>query len=137
MGVDKGDGMGTTHTAAIPAAEARFAMKSSGLARYFRGLSDATRLRILFLLLEQERTVSELVSLLGSPQGRVSTHLACLRWCGFVVAEKTGRNVHYRIADSRIPRLLDLATGMMAENAQALASCLIVGEQADREETIS
>lgn len=127
--------MATTPVGAVPDVAALVDMKSDTLSRFFRGLGDATRLRILFLLLEQERSVSELVSLLGSPQGRVSTHLACLRWCGFVVAEKEGRAVRYRIADPRIKALLDLATTMMADNAAALASCLIVGEQADRKET--
>lgn len=108
--------------------------KSDTLSRFFRGLGDATRLRILFLLMEYERTVSELVQILGSPQGRVSTHLACLRWCGFVVAERAGRTVRYRIADARIRDLLAIATGMMAENAQAIASCLIVGEPAQEQE---
>jgi DNA-binding transcriptional ArsR family regulator len=129
------EGLMGTPTAVIPDVAALFDVKSDSLSRFFRGLGDATRLRILFLLLEQERSVSELVSLLGSPQGRVSTHLACLRWCGFVVAEKNGRAVRYRIADPRIGALLDLATTMMADNAQALASCLIVGEQADRKES--
>ena len=108
--------------------------KSDTLARFFRGLGDATRLRILFLLMERERTVSELVSLLGSPQGRVSTHLACLRWCGFVATEKEGRAVRYRIADERVRDLLTVATGMMAENATAIASCLIVGQPAQEGE---
>lgn len=105
--------------------------KSDTLARFFRGLSDATRLRVLFSLMDSDRTVSELVQLLGSPQGRVSTHLACLRWCGFVVAEKTGRSVRYRIADERVKALLRVATEMIADNAQAIASCLIVGEPAE------
>ena len=108
--------------------------KSDMLARYFRGLGDATRLRILFLLMEHERSVSELVSLLSSPQGRVSTHLACLRWCGFVVAEKEGRTVRYRIADERVRELLSVATGMMADNATAIASCLVIGMPADERE---
>ncbi|MCA1668121.1 MAG: metalloregulator ArsR/SmtB family transcription factor [Thermomicrobia bacterium] len=127
--------MATTATAVAPDIAALFDVKSETLSRFFRGLGDTTRLRILFLLLEEGRSVSELVRLLGSPQGRVSTHLACLRWCGFVVAEKNGRAVRYRIADPRIRPLLDLATTMMADNAQALASCLIVGEPADRKET--
>src|SRR5689334_23103834 len=58
------------------------AVKAS--ARLFKGLGDATRLRILELLLERERTVGELVELLDLPQARVSTHLACLRWCALV-----------------------------------------------------
>lgn len=114
-----------------PAVPAALDARSDTLARFFRGLGDATRLRILFLLMEEERTVSELVALLGSPQGRVSTHLACLRWCGFVVAEKVGRTVRYRIADERVRDLLHVATGMMADNATAIASCLVVGMPAD------
>lgn len=113
------------------AAPVAFDVRSDTLSRFFRGLGDATRLRILFLLVEGERTVSELVALLGSPQGRVSTHLACLRWCGFVAAGKEGRTVRYRIADERVRDLLALATVMMADNASAIASCLIVGRPTD------
>ncbi len=121
----------STISIATPAA---FDARSDTLSRFFRGLGDTTRLRILFLLMESERTVSELVAVLGSPQGRVSTHLACLRWCGFVTAEKEGRTVRYRIADQRIRSLLDVATRMMADNASAIASCLIVGRPTDEEE---
>lgn len=117
-----------TSQSALPAA---LDARSDTLSRFFRGLGDATRLRILFLLMEQERTVSDLVSLLGSPQGRVSAHLACLRWCGFVVAEKEGRTVRYRIADERVRGLLSMATGMMADNAMAIASFLVIGTPAD------
>ena len=74
------------------------------------------------------------VALLGSPQGRVSTHLACLRWCGFVAAEKEGRTVRYRIADGRVRDLFALATAMMADNASAIASCLIVGKPTEERE---
>ena len=61
------------------------------LARFFRVLGDPTRLRLLTLLLERDQTVSELVEALSAPQGRVSTHLGCLRWCGFVTARRAGR----------------------------------------------
>ena len=40
-------------------------------AKFFRGLGDPTRVKIIQLLLERPRTVSELVALLGAPQGRV------------------------------------------------------------------
>jgi len=60
-------------------------------AKFFRALEDPTRLRILRLLLEGERTVSELVAQLGAPQGRVSSHLACLRWRGYVQVRRQGR----------------------------------------------
>ncbi len=61
-------------------------------AKFFRGLGDATRVKILQILLEQgDKNVSELVELLGSHQGRVSSHLACLRGCGYAMSYRGGR----------------------------------------------
>ena len=76
------------------------------LAKYFRGFGDPTRLRILALLSEQERSVGELVSLLEQAQPKVSNHLACLRWCGFVTAERRGKRVFYRVADERVTEII-------------------------------
>ena len=96
-------------------------------ARFFRALGDPTRLRLLWLLLERERTVTELVEAIGAPQGRVSTHLGCLRWCGFVTAHREGRQMRYAIADPRIRGLLELASSMVQEYAAGLASCGVIG----------
>ena len=51
-------------------------------------LGDRTRLRIVELLSDGERSVGELARLLGEPQPKVSNHLACLRWCGFVTTHR-------------------------------------------------
>ena len=100
---------------------------TEALSRYFRVLGDPTRLKILEALLEQERTVSELVELLGAPQSRVSNHLACLRWCRFVESERRGRTVVYRIADERVVDLLELASSLAEPNCDHLASCRRIG----------
>jgi DNA-binding transcriptional ArsR family regulator len=97
------------------------------LSRYFRVLGDPTRLRVVEALLERERTVSELVELLGAPQSRVSNHLACLRWCRFVESERRGRTVVYRVADERVSRILELATSLAEPNCDHLASCKRIG----------
>ena len=96
------------------------------LARFFRGLDDPTRVLILELLLDGEKTVSELVALVGSPQGRVSSHLACLRWCGFMDSYRVGKHVYYRITDSRVKQLLQVGQALLAENAERVAACFIV-----------
>src|SRR6059058_3825000 len=70
----------------------------SAAARFFRVLGDPTRLQILELLGDGERTVSELVGAVAQPQPRISTHLACLRHCGFVETERRGKEVVYRLA---------------------------------------
>lgn len=99
------------------------------LARYFRVLGDPTRIRILEALLEGERTVGELVAAVGAPQSRVSNHLACLKWCGLVRAERRGRQVIYRIADRSIGRLLRGSHGFVSRNADHLASCRRIGPE--------
>jgi len=97
------------------------------LSRYFRVLGDPTRLAIIEALLERDRTVSELVELLGAPQGRVSNHLACLRWCRFVETERRGRSTIYRVADERIGGVLRLAASLAEPNCDHLASCSRIG----------
>jgi len=94
------------------------------VAKYFRGLGDATRLRILeFLRDEGELSVGELVERLGEPQPKVSNHLACLRWCGFIEARREHRTVYNRIADKRVIKLLDLGHALLADNAEHVAAC--------------
>ena len=94
------------------------------VAKYFRGLGDPSRLRILELLRsEGELSVGELVRRLGIPQPKVSNHLACLRWCGFIEARREGRTIYNRIADPRVAAMLDLAGSLLADNAEHVAAC--------------
>ncbi len=100
------------------------------VARYFRGLGDPTRLRILELLREEgELSVGELGARLGVAQPKVSNHLACLRWCGFVEARREHRVVYNRIADERVPDLIDLAHGLLEDNAEHVAACCRIEER--------
>jgi DNA-binding transcriptional ArsR family regulator len=94
------------------------------VAKYFRGLGDPSRLRILELLRgDEELSVGELVERLALPQPKVSNHLACLRWCGFLEARRDGRTVYNRIADPRVAAMLDLAESLLADNAEHVAAC--------------
>ncbi len=97
-------------------------------AKFFHGLSDLTRLRLVELLLAGEKNVSELVELVGQPQSRVSNHLACLRWCGYVGSRREGKFVYYRVTDPRVRELLALARGVIADNAGAILSCTRIEE---------
>ena len=99
------------------------------VARVFHGLADPTRLRIVQLLLTGEKNVGELVAALGTPQGRVSSHLMCLRWCGFVATRRAGKFVYYRVTDPRVAELVRLAQGLLVDNAQAVASCAVLNRE--------
>lgn len=93
------------------------------VAKFFRGLGDPTRLKILEYLLKKERNVSELVALLKAPQGRVSNHLACLKWCGYVTSYQEGRYIYYQVTDKRVRNVLQLANEMIADNAEHILAC--------------
>jgi DNA-binding transcriptional ArsR family regulator len=104
-------------------------LASDLVAKYFRGLGDPIRLRILELLRrEGELSVGALVDRLGLPQPQVSNHLACLRWCGFIEARRDGRTVHNRIADERVEAMLELAESLLADNAEHIAACCRIEE---------
>ena len=70
-------------------------------------LADATRLRVLLLLKEEELSVVELQEILGMGQSRISNHLAQLRQSGLVRDRRAGKNSYYCIGDAAAS--LDLA----------------------------
>ncbi len=96
------------------------------LGAFFAGLADPTRVRILELLAEQPLTVTEIVEALGLAQGRVSSHLSCLRWCGYVEARVEGRYNRYRLVDARVREILRLGEAIVRDNADRLTSCLVL-----------
>ena len=95
-------------------------------AKYFRALGDPTRLRILDLLLTQSLTVSQIVEHLRLPQSRVSNHLACLRWCGFVTSVPEGRWIRYSIAGAKLRTVIRLGRELVASHAERVAACTII-----------
>lgn len=106
-----------------------FAVEPAAAARFFRVLGDPTRLRMLELLSEADRTVGELVAALGQTQPRVSTHLACLRHCGFVTTERRGKEVVYRLALDGLDGILDRALSTIEPIAKRLATCTRIGPE--------
>ena len=96
--------------------------------KYFRALGDPTRVRILELLRDHdELSVTELVARLNQSQPKVSNHLACLRWCGFVHTRREHPTVYYRVADERVTELLALGRALLADNAEHVAACRRIG----------
>jgi len=93
------------------------------LPKFFKALSDPTRIKIIQLLTKKERNVSELIATLGVSQSGVSNHLACLKWCGFVTSRREGRRTYYRVTDERITNVLEFALRMISDNAQSIYAC--------------
>lgn len=97
------------------------------LARVFRALGDATRLRLLEVLLDLgEATQSELLEHVLVSQPRASEHLRCLQWCGFVGSRRDGRTVTYRVSDPRAASFVAMARDFLTGNAEAVGCCTVL-----------
>jgi ArsR family transcriptional regulator len=94
----------------------------------FRALGDATRLRILGLLLTGEVCVCHIHESLRIPQPKASRHLAYLRRAGLVETRREGLWVHYRLAEVGDPIVAAVSDAVR----HALAHTDVVRRDAER-----
>lgn len=84
--------------------------EAQDLAERFKLLADPSRLRMVYALLEAgEICVSDLAGLVSVSESAASHQLRQLRLAGLVRARKQGREVFYRVADTHVRLLLDVA----------------------------
>ncbi len=75
---------------------------------FLKALSHETRLLLLCLLTEKERSVTDLENTLSLRQPTISQQLARLRLDGLVTTRREGKTVYYNIADDDIKRVIAL-----------------------------
>lgn len=78
-------------------------------AEFFKALAHPLRVRILELLRGGPMSVSQLQDAVGVPASSISQQLAVLRGRNVVVTERRGTTVIYRVRDSELFELLDVA----------------------------
>jgi DNA-binding transcriptional ArsR family regulator len=83
-------------------------LKAIQLAELFSALSDASRVRIISLLLEGEMSVSALAEGLKMTESAVSHQLRGLRHMRLVRARKEGRQVFYTLDDDHVVKLYSM-----------------------------
>ncbi len=83
-------------------------LKAIQLAELFSALSDASRVRLISLLMEGEMSVSSLAEELKMSESAVSHQLRGLRQMHLVRARKSGRQVFYSLDDDHVSRLFSL-----------------------------
>lgn len=72
----------------------------------FRMLADATRVRLLWALVERELPVNELAEVVGKAPASVSQHLAKLRMARLVRTRRAGTQVFYRVENDHVAQLV-------------------------------
>ncbi|PCE27878.1 transcriptional regulator [Paraburkholderia acidicola] len=90
------------------------------IADLFRLLGDPTRLRIVLVCVDEQRAVGAIADVLGLSSSLVSHHLRLLRAARIVRAERQGKQVFYRAADSHISNMLADMLEHVAEPANEL-----------------
>ncbi|RQH01901.1 ArsR/SmtB family transcription factor [Natrarchaeobius oligotrophus] len=78
----------------------------------FGALANDHRIRALEALRDGELCACELQVVLDAPQSTVATHLRTLREAGLVKTRKKGKWTYYRIADTAVFELLDVAAAV-------------------------
>jgi len=82
-------------------------------AELFKALGHPARIRVLEVLVDGERSVSELQPLVGIESSHLSQQLAVLRRAGLVVTRKEGSSVRYALRDPLVAELLSVAKRLL------------------------
>lgn len=97
--------------------------EATAIADVFALLSDPSRVRVLFTLLEAgELCVCDLAEAVGMSQSALSHALRLLRRSGVVTNRRDGRMVRYKLADSHVRLLLDVTREHLAHDAGQAAA---------------
>jgi DNA-binding transcriptional ArsR family regulator len=96
-----------------------------------KGLSDPTRMIILFTLAENPRSVTELSQALELPQPTISRHLKILRERNLVAADRDRHSIIYRLGDQRIIQALDIFRDFMGDNLRSRAEIVNTPRQSN------
>lgn len=83
--------------------------KVDSISQIFKALADPTRLRILYLLSQEECAVNHIVEVLDMSQSAVSHQLSFLRNIRLVKKRREGTNVFYSCDDEHVVSLLNQA----------------------------
>ena len=83
----------------------------------FKALSNEYRIRILEALRDGELCACEIQVVLDAPQSTVASHLRELKDAGLVNTRRQGKWTYYRIGDTAVVQLLDIADALAEETA--------------------
>ena len=85
------------------------------LALLFKLFGDATRVKLLHALEQEEMCVCDLAALLGVTKSAVSHQLKSLRLARLVKYRKEGQIVYYSLADDHVKKIIDMGYEHIAE----------------------
>ncbi|MBE1236839.1 helix-turn-helix transcriptional regulator [Phaeovibrio sulfidiphilus] len=85
---------------------------------FLKRLSNPDRLLIACTLVNGERSVGELEECLGIRQPGLSQQIAALRKAGLIAGRREGKQVFYRLADSRVETVMHTMHALFCQDQQ-------------------
>ena len=82
--------------------------KINSLSELFKIFSDSTRLKIISVLLKEEKCVSDISNILNISQSAISHQLRILKTSKLVKYTKKGKEVYYSLLDSHVQKIFEL-----------------------------
>jgi len=98
--------------------------ESQPLLQWLEPLTDAVRLRLLYLVDTQELSVGELASALQLPQSTISRHLKRLLEAGWVVRRSEGTASLYRRASARLDKTAQQLWNLTEQECSSDPECI-------------
>lgn len=80
-----------------------------------KSMANSTRLKIMNLLREGEKSVEELRGRLKLPKANLSQHLSILRQRRIVSTRRVGLNIYYKIANPKMLKACDILREVLFE----------------------
>ena len=88
------------------------------LAMFYKVFSDETRLKILFVLIDQSYCVGDIAELTGVSPSAISHQLRTLRQLNLVKVTKVGKEVYYTLSDHHISIILEYGLNHICEKRE-------------------
>lgn len=76
------------------------------VAELFKNFADSTRIRILYSLIDHERSVSEIAALLNMNQSAISHQLRLLKNAKLVKNRRQGKTIYYSLDDDHVYNII-------------------------------
>jgi len=89
---------------------------AENLARCLKAMAHPLRLKIILFLDNQERSVGEIETCVGSSQSNISQHLGIMRDKHILISRKEGNQIFYSLKDGRILPLLKEICQILIQN---------------------
>ncbi len=100
--------------------------------QFFRALGDATRWRMVRLLMNRALCVCELADILDMPHSSTSSHLQIIRKAGLLESERCGKWSYYRIHRQHLPLMRNLLKQFSSEDQHEADQQRCEARMADR-----